>query len=101
MRVVEVEAVAEHAVGERGGGCRDAVGAADGAGRTRPCVLRHGEPGKRLPDAERGEPATQRVEDVVARDRTYLGGHVGEFQDDVQAASSCAAARCSVSIVMS
>ena len=59
-------------------------------------------PGERLSDAQRGEPAAQRVEDVLARDRAYLGGNVGEVRtDDVQAASSCAAARCSVSIVMS
>ena len=78
--VVEVEAVAEHAVGERGGGRGNAVRAADRAGRTRPRVLGHGEPRERLSDAQRGEPAAQRVEDVVARDRAYLGGHVGEVQ---------------------
>ena len=78
--VVEVEAVAEHAVGQRGGGRGNAVRAADRAGGTRPRVLGHREPWERLSDAQRGEPTAQRVEDVVARDRAYLRGHVGEVQ---------------------
>ena len=37
-------------------------------------------PGRASPTPERGEPAAQRIEDVLARDRAYLGGHVGELE---------------------
>ena len=57
-----------------------AVGAADRAGGTRPRVVRDGESGEGLPDAQRGESAAERVEHVLARDGAYFGGDVGEVE---------------------
>jgi hypothetical protein len=78
VRVVEVQAVAEHAVGQRRGRRRDRAGAPDGARGPGARVLGDGEPGEGLAHAQGGQAAAQRVEDVLARDRADLDGDVAQ-----------------------